>query len=188
MSGTLRALLTFVLLGVAVTRAASQTSDDQLRARVEAQLDRRDSPPGPEDWLSLGPRAAPVLEEIAQDPHRLPTRRARALEGLSAIGSPRSPRLMVEIARRESEAPVVRMSALRGAGRLLAPDRLVTKIRPVLDRAGDVRVRAAAAEVLAHRSPGGGCGPVRAQSGRENREGRVAFDRALEACRASPAP
>jgi hypothetical protein len=74
------------------------------------------------------------------------------------------------------------MSALRAAGQLLDPSGLVVAVQPVLEGAKDAHVRAAAAAVLARRSPKVGCGPVRSQSAREKVETKAAFDGALAAC------
>jgi HEAT repeat protein len=158
---------------------------EQVRAQVESYLDAIDTPVRPEQWRALGPDAAPVLEAIAQDPKKLPTRRARALAALAVVGSPRASRLMITIAQSESEKSVVRMSALRAAGDLLDPAGLVVAVKPVLEGAKDTRVRAAAAGVLARRSPREGCASVRTQSAREKSEARASFARALEACDAA---
>jgi HEAT repeat protein len=154
----------------------------QVRAQVESYLDSIDTPVRPEQWRALGPDAATLLEAIAQDPRKLPTRRARALSALVVVGSPRASRLVVTLAQRESEKSVVRMSALRAAGDLLDPTGLVAAVKPVLEGARDTRVRAAAAGVLALRSPKEGCPSVRTQSAREKSETRPTFARALQAC------
>ena len=165
--------------------AAREMTDEEVRSTIEAYLGSIDTPINAERWRALGPKAAPILEELARDGERLPTRRARALEGLSHVGSPGASKLMVELAQRESEPPVVRMSAMRGAGRLLGPHRLVAALKPVLTSAKDAHVRAAAAEVLSHRSPSAGCAAVNEQSAREHADKRIAFQPALERCRAS---
>jgi HEAT repeat protein len=164
------------------TQAVVASKPEQVKAQVESYLDSIDTPVRPEQWRALGPDAAPVLEAIAQDPKKLPTRRARALSALVVVGSPRASRLVVGIAQRESEKSVVRMSALRAAGDLLDPAGLVLAIKPVLAGAKDVRVRAAAASVLARRSPKEGCSSVRSQLGRERAEVRGSFARAIEEC------
>jgi HEAT repeat protein len=155
---------------------------EPVKAQVESYLDSIDTPVRPEQWRALGPDAAPVLEAIAQDPKKLPTRRARAVSALAVVGSPRASKLIVSIAQRESEKSVVRMSALRAAGDLLDPAGLLVAVKPVLEGARDNRVRAAAASVLARRSPKEGCASVRTQSAREKSEARGTFARALEEC------
>jgi HEAT repeat protein len=158
---------------------------ERVRAQVESYLDSIDTPVRPEQWRALGPDAAVVLEAIAQDPKKLPTRRARALSALAIVGSPRASKLIVTIAQRESEKSVVRMSALRAAGDLLDPAGLVVAVKPVLEGAKDTRVRAAAAGVLARRNPKDGCASVRTQMAREKAESRGNFARALEDCDAT---
>jgi HEAT repeat protein len=170
----------------AAPAAASQDlTDDEIGATVQAYLGSIDTPIGRDRWQALGPKAAAILEQLAQDPEKLPTRRARALEGLSFIGSKNAPDLMVKLARTENEPPVVRMSAMRGAGRLLAPDKLVDALRPVLNADKDTHVRAAAAEVLAHRVPSAGCASVNEQAAREAGDRKLAFERALQHCRST---
>jgi hypothetical protein len=164
--------------------AAVPSASADVRARIETYLDSIDAPVTPAQWRALGPDAAPVLEAIAQDPKRLPTRRARALGALAIVGSPRAPQLTIDLAQRETEKPVVRMSALRAAGQLLDPAALTTALMPILERAQDLHVRAAAAETLALHNPAA-CPPVRAQSAREKLESRSAFTRALKTCDAS---
>jgi hypothetical protein len=162
-----------------------ELSDDDIRETVRSYLGSIDTPITADRWRALGPRAAPVLEQIAQDHERLPTRRARALEGLSFVGSQRAPELMVQLAQRESEPAVVRMSAMRGAGRLLEPAKLLSVLQPVLTLDKNAHLRATAAEVLARRVPSAGCASVREQVGRETSEKRLAFARAVKACDAS---
>jgi HEAT repeat protein len=158
---------------------------EQVRAQVDSYLDSIDTPIRPEQWRALGPDAATALEAIAQDPRKLPTRRARALSALAIVGSPRASRLIITIAQRESEKSVVRMSALKAAGDLLDPAGLVVAVKPVLEGAKDTRVRATAAGVLARRSPKEGCASVRSQSAREKAEVRASFARALGDCDAA---
>jgi len=157
----------------------------EVRAQVESYLDSIDTPVRPEQWRALGPDGAAVLEEIAQDPKKLPTRRARALSALAVVGSPRASKLVLTIAQKESEKAIVRMSALRAAGALLDPAGLVVAVKPVLEGARDGRVRATAAGVLAKRSPKEGCASVRSQSAREKAEARASFARALQDCDAA---
>src|SRR5262249_60607148 len=88
--------------------------------------------------------------------------------------------------RREGEPPIVRASALRGAGNLLPAARLVAAARPIMEGAADLHVRAAAAEVLARRAPREACSPVRAQVAREPSDRALAFPRALAARAGAP--
>jgi hypothetical protein len=68
---------------------------------------------------------------------------------------------------------------------LLDPAGLVVAVKPVLEGAKDTRVRAAAAGVLARRSPKEGCASVRTQSARERADARGSFTRALDDCDAA---
>lgn len=164
---------------------AAPAKPEQVRGQVESYLDSIDTPVRPEQWRALGPEAATVLEAIAQDPRKLPTRRARALSALAIVGSPRASKLVTTIAQAESEKSVVRMSALKAAGMLMDPAGLVVAVKPVLEGAKDGRVRATAAGVLAKRSPKEGCASVRSQSAREKPETRPSFARALQDCDAA---
>ena len=185
-------LLAAALLAAPASQSSAQSAapqhemtDAEVRSSVQSYLGSIDTVISADRWRALGPKAAPILEELVQDQARLPTRRARAVEGLSFVGSTNAPTMMVELAQRETEPPIVRMSAMRGAGRLLGPAKLVAALKPVLANAKDAHVRAAAAEVLAHRSPSAGCAAVQAQMGHEEGDKRIAFQRAVDHCRAS---
>src|SRR4051794_14226493 len=90
--------------GAATQQVASQEmTDAEIRSSVQSYLGSIDTIIGADRWRALGPKAAPILEELANDHDRLPTRRARALEGLSFVGSTNAPTLMVDLAQRESE-------------------------------------------------------------------------------------
>jgi HEAT repeat protein len=153
--------------------------EGEVRESVEALLGSR-AAVSPERWRRLGPRALPVLESIAGDPKALPTRRARAVEGLVALGSSRAPSLLTRLAQSDDEPFVVRLAAVRGAGRALSAPRRLSALRPVLEKAPDAHLRAAAAEVLA-RHPSG-CEAVRAQADRESGAARSKFAAALRRC------
>ncbi len=161
---------------------ARELSDDQVQSQVQAFLGSIDTPISSEQWRALGPRAATMLEGIAQDHERLPTRRARALEGLSFVGSAGAPDLMLSMAKDQAEPPIVRMSAMRGAGRLVEPVKLAAALKPILLSDASPHVRAQAAEVLAHRAPGAGCAALAEQLKREQPDQRAAFHRAAKAC------
>lgn len=166
----------------AVTPAPEPAPAGDVRARVETYLESKEAPVRPEQWRALGPEGAKVLEEIARDGKKLPTRRARALAALVIVGSPRASRLMVDLAQRENERAVVRMSAIKGAAVLLDPAGLLAAVKPVLEGARDLHVRSTAATVLVRKNPQGACPLVRAQTAREKLDLRPAFDRALQAC------
>ena len=151
-----------------------------VRSSVDALLGTRDGAVSPEQWRSLGPSATPILEEIVEDKAALSSRRGRAIEGMVALRSPRTEALLEKIIPADDEPFLVRVAAMRGAGRMLSTARLVALLKPPLAKATDVHIRAAAAEVLSrHRA---GCAAVRAQSRREPADTQVAFEPALRRC------
>ena len=167
-------------LCVAFLVASAAPADTDPRATVEALLSRRDGAVSLEQWRAAGPRALPILEQIATDRTALSTRRGRAIEGLVALRSKHAPALLVKLAQAEDEPYLVRVSAFRGAGRLLSPARQVAALRPALEKAADVRLRIAAAEVLTQHHAG--CAAVRAQSKREAAGEQPRFEAALARC------
>jgi hypothetical protein len=154
----------------------------EVRARIDTYLDSIDTRITADQWRALGPEGAKVLAELAQDQKRLPTRRARALSALAVVGAADAPKLMVELAQRETEKSVVRMSALRGAALLLDPSGLMAAAKPVMEGSKDARVRAAAAAELVKKNPQEACGAVKTQAGKERAGTRPAFERALRLC------
>src|SRR5437879_145685 len=80
------------------TVTAVQMSDEEVQQRIQMYLGTIDRPVTPGMWQRLGPAALPQLEKIVRDPEQLPTRRAGALNGISAIGSLTAPDLMLEMA------------------------------------------------------------------------------------------
>lgn len=173
---------THALLVVLALAAAAR---GDVRDRVRSHLGAIDRPVSAETWRALGPEAEPVLLEAAASDAELPTRRARALEGLAALGGARAEELHLRLARARAEPAVVRSSAVRGLGRLLEPARLAREVRPLLQDESP-RVRLASAEVLARRAPAEACGDVRAQAARER--GSARWARALGACERTAAP
>ena len=169
---------------IAASAAAStQTlSDAEVRTRIDSYLETIDTPIPADRWRALGPGAGAVLEEIAQDRKRLPTRRARAVSALGVVGSPRARDLMMALAQREDEAAIVRMSAVRAVAPLIEGPAMLETLRPVLERSRNSRVRATAAEVLVLHAPGLACAPVRKQLARERPALRPAFARATAGC------
>jgi len=157
-------------------------TEQEVREQVEVYLGSIDTPIRLDRWRALGAQAAPILEEIATSTSELPTRRARALEGLSAVGGPEVATRMLQIAQSDEQPSVVRMSAMRGLGRLMTSRQLVPALRPVLEKSPDVQIRAAAAEVLARHAPKTACALVRAQLGREPESQHGAYRRAMASC------
>jgi hypothetical protein len=164
---------------------ATPLSDDELQGQVEALLGSIDTRIPEPHWRALGPRASALLEQRARDHEQLPSRRAKALDGLAAFGDKASSAPFLELAQAESEPLAVRLAALRGLGRVLTDRRVQPALQPLLEKAGDPRVRAVAAEVLAARSPAAHCALVRAQLARESEEVRGQFHRSARLCPAA---
>lgn len=164
------------------TLSCLELTDAQLRDRIDALLRSIDVPIAPDEWRALGPRASGVLEAIARDSEALPTRRAQALWGLVHIASPSASAVLSRVAAREDEPFAVRHAAVRGLGVVSSSEELLALLRPVLEKARDARLRAAAAEQLAHRAGGTACGVVRARSAVEPASAQPLFTPAIEAC------
>src|SRR5207249_11501496 len=158
-------------------------SDEDLRARIDTFLGSIDTPISAAQWRALGPKAVPMLEEIATDAKKLPTRRARALDGLSLVAHPgdeSASSTAARLARSDAEPPIVRMAAVRAAGRLIASARLMAALQPVLE-GSDARLRAVAAETLARRAPDEACDAILAQAEKE-RGANTRWKRAIALC------
>lgn len=162
--------------------AGAQLTDPEIASRVETYLSAVDTRVTNEDWQALGPRAVAPLETALGDPAALPSRRARAVGALAAIGGSRAQQLVLDTARSERQPFAVRAAALEGSGRLLRGKALTNALRGVLQKAGEAPVRGVAADVLAQRAGASGCAAVRAQAAREPRAERGHFARALETC------
>ena len=157
-----------------------QLSASELREKIDGYLGAIDQPITAENWRALGPRAAEVLEPIATDPQQLPSRRAKALEGIVAVAPNRAAQLVGRIARDEEAPVVLRVAALHGAGEVLTPNKALAELKPVLQGARSAGMRSTAADVLTRRKSG--CAAVREQAAREPAEHREAFQRALSRC------
>jgi hypothetical protein len=159
-------------------QSPQQPLDDQeIRERIETFMGTIDTRVSPEQWRALGPRGAAILEGMAQDPNLLPSRRAKAVTGLSAIGAESSSSVLLSLAH-SPEAPVnVRLTAVHGVPGVIAASQVAAALKPLLEGSDDVHVRAAAAEVLSRH---GGCGLVRAQARREREA--LFMQRALQSC------
>jgi hypothetical protein len=170
-------------IGASAERASRQPADDKaLRARVDSYLASIDSPISEDRWRALGPGAAAVLVEIAQDHQRLPTRRARAVSALGVVGATDAREMMAGLARNEDEHPLVRTAAVRTVATMLEGAPLLETLRPMLETARNAKVRVATAEALINRDRALGCPPVQKQVARETRGQRPAFTRALAGC------
>jgi HEAT repeat protein len=172
--------------GPAEAQPAANLSDDEIRDRIETYLGTIDTPISIERWRALGPRAAPFIEAIVASRKNLPTRRAQAIDGLSAVGGATAPALLTGLSRGEDEPLVVRLSAVRGLGRMVKGAKLAAALKPVLEGAKDARVRGLAAQTLAEHAQKQSCGAVKAQALREDDEAREHYQRALARCGVAP--
>jgi hypothetical protein len=162
--------------------AKNELSDDDVRQQVNAYLGAIDTPIGANQWKSLGSRAVPMLESIVTSDAELPTRRAKAIDGLAALGDKKASALFTRIAGNDGEKINVRFAAVRGLARLTPRHHAAEALQPILERAKDSRVRAVAAEQIAIRSRGESCGLVRAQLEREETGARRNYRRAMNEC------
>ena len=163
-------------------QAKDELSDAEVRQQVDGFLGAIDTPIRASQWQSLGPRALPILQAIVKNPDELPTQRAKAIDGLGALGDKTSAALFARIANSESEKINVRFAAVRGLAQVTARPHAAQALRPFLEKSKDPRVRAVAAEQLAIRSQGKSCDLVRAQVERERSETRSHYGRALKQC------
>jgi hypothetical protein len=157
-------------------------TDAQLAERVGDYLKVIDVPIDPDQWRALGPRAAPLLEQIVSDSSALPTRRAQALWALVQITGLQAQGQLGRLALQGDQPFVLRQAAVRGLAAVAAPWKLEAALRPVMERAGDGRLRAAAAHELVLRTRGGACALVRAQTDAEAPGDRAYFAPAMEGC------
>ena len=158
--------------------AAEPLSDEEVRSRAQAWLGAIDRPVSAEQWKSLGPRAAEVLEPIISDPEQFPSVRAKAIDGLAAAAPDRAAALAPKIARNDKEHLIVRVAAVHAAGRVLPAAAARTELTPVL-RGRNAGLRGEAADVLSRR---GACEAVRDQAARESADPGAAWKRALARC------
>jgi len=159
-----------------------ELTDEDVKQQIQAYLGSIDTPIGANQWKSLGPRAIPMLEAIATNPKELPTRRAKAIDGLAALGDKKASALFRQIAARDGEKINVRFAAVRGLARVTPRSHAATALKPILENAKDSRLRALAAEQLAIRSQGKSCDLVRAQIERETGDARGQYARAMKEC------
>ena len=159
---------------------AAELSDAELRREINGYLGSIDTPIPAAHWRGLGPRAAPILAALISDAGQFPTRRAKAVDGLAAVGGAEAPALLGRLARSEEEPLVLRLAALRGLGVVVPARQLSAVLRPVLEGAKEPAVRAGAAEVLVARA--GACGSVHAQLALEDEAVRGMFHRSVAGC------
>lgn len=172
------ALLLAVLAAAAPVAPAASP---EVRANVSALLNAFDRPVTPEAFAQLGPEGEAALAEVALSNDFAP-RRARALEVLSVLKTPRAEEVHRAVAASGDAHWLVRRAAVLGLGRLLPAERAASELGPFLERDRDPAVRAAAAEALAAHAPAQACGAVRAQAARELAGNAARFRSALGAC------
>ena len=126
-------------------------SDQELRGQVDAYLGSIDTPIGAEQWKGLGPRAGAILEGIAKNGDELPTRRAKAVDGIAGLKWEPGLATVRALAADEAAPPVLRFSSVRALGAVLPKAQAERELKALLEGAKDARVRAVAGEVLSHR-------------------------------------
>ncbi len=154
-------------------------TDDDIRGQVSAFLGSIDTSISLAQWKALGIRAETPLLEVLNG-GSLPTRRAKAIDGLSAIGTSRV-ELFKTIANNEQEPFVVRYAAIRGIGYLLPENEMIAQLSPMMKNAKDSRVRSVAALVMVKHAPAT-CSSIRTQVKTANEEMRLRFGPAMDAC------
>jgi HEAT repeat protein len=166
---------------LAAALAAGSPPPAELRADVAALLGGIDRPVPAEAFRRFGPEGEAALEDIARSSD-LPPRRARALEVLAALRSPRAEATHRAVAEEQGAPRTVRRVAVRGLGRLLAAEQASATLTPLLQGDRDPAVRAAAAEALARAAPARACGAIRAQAARQDAHAAARFRRAVATC------
>jgi HEAT repeat protein len=166
---------------LALASPGAPPASPEVRAEVSALLGVFDRPVSPEAFVQFGPEGEAALADIALS-NDLAPRRARALEVLAALRSPRAEEIHRAVAASLDAPWVVRRTAVLGLGRLLPAERAAPALAPFLERDRHPGVRAAAAEALAADAPAQGCAAVRAQAGREDAASAARFRRAIAAC------
>jgi hypothetical protein len=151
---------------------AQRRSSPDLRSQVEAFLNNHDDLSSPSQRQGLGNEATPILESIATDHTALPSRRARALAGLSALGSGES--TMRLIANADGEPLNVRISAVHGLAQILPESDLIPVLRPLLKDAKS-QMRGITAEALSN-TPAG-CAEIAGIALRESPAWRARYTR-----------
>lgn len=179
-------LILAVLLSVPPAKAppaeAAQLSDEDVQQRVKALLGNIDTRNLAGSWRALGPRAAGFLEPVAQSAAELPSRRAKALDGLVLAAPDRAGPVATKLALDEAQPKAVRMAALRGMARTVPAETAAKSVAKLLRGARDPAMRGLAAEMVAA-SGSDGCAEVKAQVAREEPALRFAYSRALAQCK-----
>jgi HEAT repeat protein len=167
--------------------AMATRAQSDVEAQVDAYLGSLDAPIKLEQWRALGPEAVAILERKAFSADELPTLRARAAEALGLLGHADQATPLTGLAG-DTQAPlIVRIAALRAAGRLVHGDALATALSPLLEKDHEPHVRAAAADVLAERLGAPGCALVQRQLKAERAIHEKLFASAVRRCKGSAA-
>ena len=124
-------LVLFTALVAGVVDPAQGQSSQNINAQVNALLGAYENLASPARWRSLGDAAVPILESVVADYTALPTRRARAIDGLAALSSGSA--TMQRVANSDWEPLVVRISAVNGLAQVLPESDLIPALRPLLN-------------------------------------------------------
>ena len=159
---------------------SASLSDEEVKSQVGAYLGSIDTPISRESWRGLGPRGAAQLLSVVNDGRMLPTRRARALDGLAMMGWSEAAPTAFTVASSETENLAVRFSAVRAVSALLSEASGDAQLTSLLKTSKEPRVRAVAAEALSERT--GGCGVISTHLATESDETRAFFSRSQRNC------
>lgn len=170
------------VLSLALSLALVASAQTDLEAQVDAYLGSLDAAVKAEQWRALGPDAIALLEKRAFAKDGLPTVRARAAEALGLVGGEAQGEPLLAVATQADAPLIVRLSALRGAGRVLSNERAAKALAPLLEKDPNPKVRATAADVLAERLGAPGCAMAQKQAQAEPASQKTFFSSALKRC------
>jgi hypothetical protein len=109
------------------------------------------------------------------------------VEGLAVVGKDSAAGTLTRLANAPDAPFAVRLSAIRGLPRVVPGAPLADALQPVLGQLnGDVRLRAAASEVLAQSVPEAGCAALLKQLSREAKRDHAHFRKAVGLCKRTP--
>ena len=173
---------TLLVLLVVLPAAGMAASEDSLSQTVDAYLGSIDTPIPDARWKALGPEAGPLLASIATG-DGLPSRRARALHGLSIVAPDRAAPIARVYARSAAEPLVIRSAAVRVVARTLPASEAVIVLRPVLSSASAPLQKRTAEALAALGAPG--CSALSAHTAPLAADARAPFAQALARCQGS---
>lgn len=173
-------------LGAVLVSGLAQGADPaELRGQVNAYLSSIDTPITKAQWKALGPEAAPLLQQIATSSESLPLRRARAIDGWSAVAGAAGSDWLVTLAKSEQEQFVVRRSALRASQARMGAGQFLQTFQPLLTENSDPRIQNEAGQALIARAPTQGCAAVRSTIAAQRQPGESLLA-LLKRCGAKP--